>query len=49
MTVVVPSIVEVLTNKIALTISVRANDWTTERVIIAGVHVCITHKFADNM
>ena len=35
MTFVVPFIVEVLMNKIALWISIRANDWSAERAIIA--------------
>ena len=33
---VVPSIVGVLMNKIALGISMHANDWTTEKTIIAS-------------
>ena len=36
MTFVLPSIVEVLMNKIALWITVRANDWTAERAFIAS-------------
>ena len=36
MTVAVPSIAEVSMDKRALWISVRANDWTSERAIIAG-------------
>ena len=36
MTLVIPNIVEVLMNKIALWISIRSNDWTAERAIIAG-------------
>ena len=36
MTFVVPSIVEELMNKIALSISVSADDWTAERAIIAS-------------
>ena len=33
---VVPSIAEVLINKIALCISIRANDWPAEKAIIAS-------------
>ena len=36
MTFVVPSIVELLMNRIALWISIHANDWTAERAIIAS-------------
>ena len=36
MTFVVPDIVEVLMKKLALWISIRANDWTAERAIIAS-------------
>ena len=36
MTFVVPNIVEVFMSKIALWISIRANDWTAERAIIPG-------------
>ena len=36
MTSLVPSIVEVLMNKIALWISNRGNDWTAESAIIAS-------------
>ena len=36
MTFVLPSIAEVLMNKVALRIIVRADDWTAERAIIAS-------------
>ena len=36
MTIVVPSIVQVLMNKITLRISIHANDWTAKSAIISG-------------
>ena len=36
MTFIVPSVVEVLMNKIALWISIRANDWTVGSAIISS-------------
>ena len=40
MTFVVPSIVEVLMNKIALWISISVNDWTAESEIISNNEGC---------
>ena len=47
MTSLVPSIVEVLMNKIALWSSNRGNDWTAESAMIAsnGILKLVTNKF----
>ena len=49
MTFVVPSIVEVLMNKIALLISIRANDWTAERAITASDDALILPLFCRDL
>ena len=50
MTFVVPSSIEVLMNKITLWISIRANDWTAKRAIIAsnGVFSPSYHQEENN-
>ena len=49
MAFVVPSIVEVLINKIALLISIPANDWTAERAIFASDDALILTLFCSDL
>ena len=45
MTFVVPSIVQVIMNKMALCISILANDWTVEREVIACNVLAVIMKY----